>query len=92
MTSAKIARIHNRILKQRKYQKRNNSSDLISLLNKFLQFIQTDRDYYYCYCDRGIELAKDFLKHNQNIKQVARKVIYTLSAEDYNLRHIRFYI
>ena len=92
MTSSKFARIHNKLLKQRKYQKRTNSPDLISLLNKFLQFIQTDRNYSYCYCDRGIELAKDFLKHNHNIKQVARKVIYALSEEDYYLRHLRFYI
>ena len=92
MTSSKFARIHNRLLKQRKYQKRNSFPDPSSLLNKFLQFIQTDRNYSYCYCDRGIELAKDFLKHNHNIKQVARKVIYALSEEDYYLRHLRFYI
>ena len=80
MTSSKFARIHNRILKQRKYQKRNNLS-----INQFIRFVNSNKLLENCYCDRGMELAKQMLKHNQNIKQVAYKVDEIISDELYEI-------
>ena len=80
MTSAKIARIHNRLLNQRKYQKRNNKP-----IKHFSRFVNSNKFFENCCCDRGMELARQMLKHNQNIKQVAYKVDEIISDELYEI-------
>ena len=80
MTSSKFARIHNRILKQRKYQNRNNNP-----IKHFIKFVNSNKLFENCCCDRGMELVKEMLKHNQNIKQVAYKVDEIISDELYEI-------
>ena len=101
MPSSKFARIHNRILKQRKYLQRRYKSrknfpfnlfnDWIDelyeeyLLNQFIIFVNSNKLFENCCCDRGTELAKQLLKHNENIKQVAYTVDTIISDELYEL-------
>ena len=72
MPSAKVARAHNRILKQRKYQKRINGC--ISPFQQYMKYIETHKNCENCNTFRGIELAKEMLKTNRNIEEVTNKV------------------
>ena len=83
MSSAKVARNHNRILKQRKYQKRINGC--ISPFQQYMKYIETHKDCENCNSFRGIELAKEMLKTNRNIEEVANKVDDIISDELYEI-------
>jgi hypothetical protein len=89
MTSAKIARAHNRMLKQKRCQKR--TSGYISPFQQFIQFVRTNSKFEDCYCDRGIELAKEMLKYNRNIEQVAYKCDAIICDELYEIVHPEMY-
>ena len=88
MTSAKIARAHNRMLKQKRYQKR--ASGYLSPLQQFIQLARASKEDV-CYCDRGIELAKKFLMSNKNIMQVYYKVDRIICDELYEIVHPEMY-
>ena len=72
MPSAKVARNHNRILKQRKYQKRINGC--ISPFQQYMKYIETHKNCENCNTFRGIELDREMLKTNRNIEEVTNKV------------------
>ena len=83
MSSAKVARHHNRILKQRKYQKRVN--DYISPFQQYTKYSETHKNCDNCNTFRGIELAKEMLKTNRNIEEVANKVDEIICDELYEI-------
>lgn len=82
MSCSKIARAHNKQFQQLKRQIRNR---YLSTFKQFQQFVQTTRNYENCNCERGDELAKEFIRNKsyKNIVDLANKVDTIISEELY---------